>query len=139
MSNDLHIGLFRIIKKPGIMQGEMLVNGIMLGHTSEHPYWPPQGRDSDGPIFRPLKPGQYRVVISMSEWFGRYLPEIMADDYRDVRIHGSELVTLRDGDILLGKTLTPDGVRDTATVNKVLSNMIGETINTGGKCWIEIK
>lgn len=74
----------------------------------------------------------------MSEWFGRYLPEIMADDYRDVRIHGSELVTLRDGDILLGKTLTPDGVRDTATVNKVLVSMIGEAINTNHKCWIEI-
>lgn len=134
--NDLHLKLFRHNPKPYFTPGELSINGLRLGYTREPAGW----RQLTALPLCLIPPGEYRVVVSFSEFFQRHVPEIVAvSGFDDVRIHGCDLLEPRTGDILLGKDMTPEGVRDSATVNKILVSMIGETINTHHKCWIDVR
>lgn len=132
---DLRLTLNRIKVRPYFTHGEMLVNGLRLGYTRE----PAGFRRLDSPPLDIVPAGEYRVVVSFSELFQRHVPEVVGvPGFDDVRIHGCDLIEPRSGHVLLGKEMTPDGVRETAAVNKILVSMIGEAINTNHKCWIEI-
>lgn len=134
--NDLRLKLSRHNPKPYFTHGELFINGLRLGYTREPAGW----RQLTALPLCLIPPGAYRVVVSFSEFFQRHVPEIVAvAGFDDVRIHGCDLLEPRTGDILLGKDMTPEGVRDSATINKILVSMIGETINTNHKCWIDIK
>lgn len=133
MTRDLHIILRRRIIKRHITQGDMTVNGIRLGNTCESAGW---DKDKGGRI---IPEGEYQVVISRSKFYERSMPEVVGvEGFDDVRIHGCELMPPRDGDILLGQTLTPDGVRCPDVVNKMLVSMIGETIQNDGRVYLEV-
>lgn len=134
--NDLHLILARLKAHAYLTHGELSVNGLRLGYTREPAGWRKIHMDPLGII----PPGLYRVVVSFSETYQRHVPEIVGvPGFADVRIHGCEMLEPQTGHILLGKDLTPDGVRDTDTVNKVLISMLGETINTRHKCWINVR
>ena len=134
--SDLRLALNRIKVRPYWTLGERLVNGLRLGYTRE-----PSGfRMIDTPPLDIVPPGQYRIVVSFSELFQRHVPELVGvPGFDDVRIHGCDLIEPRTGHILLGKDLTPDGVRDSDVVNKIIISIIGEAIATNRKCWLDIK
>lgn len=132
-----------IVRKSGgekYTKGEMFANGVHLGYTCEDEdrFLESGGVKVKGETAIPR--GRYRVIISYSNRFARYMPEVLeVPQFTGVRIHGGNTVKDTEGCPLLGAQLTPDGVRDRAAVNTHLMHMIGDALQGGGKCWLEIR
>lgn len=120
-------------------KGEMLANGVHLGYVCEDAdrFLEKGGIKVPGETAIPR--GKYRVIISFSQRFQRNMPEVLGvPDFSGIRIHGGNTAMDTHGCPLLGLSLTPDGVRDCASVNSFLMKEIGDTLFNGGECWLEV-
>lgn len=132
--------LIRDIFEPTYTGGRMYVDGDLLGYTCEDT----DRRLEDGgeKVYgeTAIPRGKYRVVLSWSRRFGRYLPEVLSvPGFEGIRIHGGNRCTDTLGCPLLGSRRTDDGVADCRLVNDHLGELLHECELRKEEAWLEIK
>lgn len=84
--------------------------------------------------------GSYRLTTSMSQHFGKELPEVEGvPQFKGVRCHGGNKAEDSEGCVMLGKVRTKIGIADCPDTVRRMIAMINSTEADGGKCWLEIK
>lgn len=137
--NDLELLLTRTVVGGKVTKGVMTANGVHLGYTCEDEDRLLESGGVKVPGETAIPRGKYRVILSYSNRFQRTMPEVLeVPGFEGIRIHGGNTVADTHGCPLLGAELTPDGVRNCSAVNTHLVRMIGETLQSGGKCWLEV-
>lgn len=122
----MNLRLNRELIADGYTLGTMYLDGDFLGYTCEDTdrHLEIGGEKVYGQTAIPR--GQYPVVVSWSQRFGKYLPEVVGvRQFVGVRIHGGNTAADTLGCILLGSKRTVDGVRECAAINKHLMEMLG--------------
>lgn len=139
MSGDLNLMIRRFGFQAKLTKGEMLANGVHLGYTCEDVDRRLESGGTKVPKETAIPRGRYRVILSFSNRFQKIMPEVLGvPQFTGIRIHGLNNPSQTEGCPGLGAELTPDGVRDCATINSVLIKMIGECIAQGHECWLEV-
>lgn len=84
--------------------------------------------------------GIYRLTTSMSQRFGKELPEVQnVPQFTGVRCHGGNRAENSEGCVLLGKVRTKVGIADCPDTVRRMISMINIAEAEGEKCWLEIK
>lgn len=85
-----------------------------------------------------LIPGRYKVSVTWSHRFNKYLPEIMdTPGGEGVRINGVDY-SGTNGCLLVGRARTADGVAKCADTLGSLIAMIDSALETGEQVWMEV-
>lgn len=126
---------------PGYTLGRLLVNGVLLGYTCE---------DTDRGLEKvpeakikgqtAIPRGTYRVVVSMSNRFGRLMPEVLnVPGFTGIRIHGGNTSADTEGCPLLGEERTHNGIKNCAHINQQLMAMLAAADDADEEVWLEIQ
>lgn len=84
--------------------------------------------------------GYYRLTVSMSQRFGKLMPEIMSvPQFSGVRIHGGNTHVDTEGCPLLGAKKTTNGVKECAAVNARLIKLIQGVEAQRDECWLIVR
>ena len=83
--------------------------------------------------------GRHKVTVSMSQRFGRPMPEIHdVPGFSGVRIHGGNVEADTAGCPLLGTTRTADGIANCKGVNDRLMNRLHAAEARNEDVWLEV-
>ena len=119
--------------------GQLWVDGMYFGETLEDKdrYLEAGEVKVDGDTAIPR--GRYPVTLSMSQRFGRVMPEIQdVPGFTGVRIHGGNTEKDTAGCPLLGSVRTKDGVANCAGINERLIERIQAALDRGEDIRLEV-
>lgn len=132
--------LIRDVFQPGFTLGRLLKDGEHFGYTCEDC---DRGLENGGvkvPGKTAIPLGLYGLAATMSTRFAKLMPLVKdVPGFTGVRIHGGNTANDTEGCPLLGAIRTAEGVAGCLTINSVLLRLIIDTIQSGGKCWLEVK
>ena len=120
--------------------GQMWIDNIYFGETLEDKdrFLESPGEvkvDGDTAIPR----GRYKVTLSMSQRFGRIMPEVHdVPGFSGVRIHGGNTEADTSGCILLGTVRTPNGIANCKPINDRLIDRLESAQDRGEDVFLEI-
>ena len=84
--------------------------------------------------------GYYRLTVSMSQRFGKLMPEIKdVPQFSGVRVHGGNTHADTEGCPLLGAKKTVDVVKECAAVNARLIKLIQGVEAQGNEAWVVVR
>lgn len=84
--------------------------------------------------------GTYKVIMSYSQKFKKYLPEILdVKGYAGIRIHSGNVAADSLGCLLLGKNTQKGMVTNSRAYCSTFNSMLNDAISRGEKVTIEIK
>ena len=129
----------RDIFEPDFTLGSMYVDDDFLGYTCEDcdRRLESGGTKVHGETAIPR--GKYRVVLSFSEKFRKYLPEVLGvPGFLGIRIHGGNDAADTLGCPLLGSERTDDGVKNCSGVNLHLVGLLEEAEHRKEECWLTV-
>ena len=133
--------LYRDIFEADYTLGRLSVDGRPLGYTCED-----TDRKLEDGLDQKIKGrtaiprGRYRIRLSMSNRFGRIMPEIMnVPGFTGIRVHGGNTHQDTEGCPLLGRARTAEGVSQCAQVNAELVALLAHAEDCKDYCWIEIR
>lgn len=128
---------------PRFTLGQMFIDGLKYCETLEDPV-----REIPGvPVAQWKVPGDtaiprgtYRVVIDMSQRFGRLMLHVTSvPGFDGIRIHGANSVADLLGCIGIGEQRTDNGIRLCKTVLKSLEAMVMLALRDNEPVYIEVK
>lgn len=83
--------------------------------------------------------GRYRVMITFSNRFQKYLPELQdVPGFTGIRIHSGNTAQDSSGCVITGMSRSDDMVHDSRTALKVLQAQIENAIREGDKVWLSL-
>ena len=130
--------LLTVVREPsknGCTLGEMLLDGAHECYTLEDVV---RDEKIDGETAIPA--GKYRVVLTMSQRFGKVLPELLnVPNYQGVRIHSGNVAADTRGCILVGEEKGADRVLRSREAMIELMAALSGVIENGESVWIEVK
>ena len=120
--------------------GVWLVDGVYLGDTLEDT----DLRLEDGGIKidkrTAIPRGRYRMRLSMSNRFGKIMPEIYpVPGFTGVRAHGGNTEANTDGCPLLGAVREATRISNCAGVNQRLIHMMEAAEDRGEEIWLDVR
>jgi hypothetical protein len=84
--------------------------------------------------------GKYQLTTSFSHRFQKELPDVRdVPQFEGVRLHGGNKAEDSEGCILIGQVRTSTGIAKCADTVQRMIDMINQTEDAGGKCWLEVK
>jgi len=120
--------------------GQMWIDGVYFGETLEDTdrYSEAGGEKINGDTAIPR--GVYKVTLSMSQRFGRVMPEVHdVPGFSGIRIHGGNVEADTLGCPLLGSVRTATGVANCRGINERLIDRIGEALADKEGVTLEVK
>lgn len=83
--------------------------------------------------------GRYKVLITMSQRFGKKLPYLMdVPGFTGIRIHSGSYAEHTEGCILPGLTRLPTGVGRSRDAMAIIQPMIQKVLDAGEEVWLTI-
>lgn len=120
--------------------GTLFANKMFLGYTCEDKDRHLEVGGTKVPGETAIPRGYYRLTVSMSQRFGKLMPEIKdVLGFSGVRIHGGNSAVDSLGCPLLGAIKTTNGVKDCREVNKRLIALIQGVEAQGDECWLVVR
>ena len=147
MMKDLNIYIDRKWHRSNYIIGNLYLNGIFFSNTLEDK---DRGLKQDMAldIIKELKvygqtaipSGRYKVVVTYSNRFKRPLPLLLnVPGFDGIRIHAGNTPEDTHGCILVGKNDRVGQVRQSRVFMARLQQVIENTINNGGKVFLDIE
>lgn len=136
----MDLRLYRDVLAPLYTLGVLSVDGDFLGYTCEDTDRQLEngGEKIHGATAIPR--GRYRVVLSWSPRFKKYMPEVLGvPQFTGVRIHGGNRSADTLGCPLLGSERTADGVRNCKDVNLHLIAILEEAEHRKEEAWLTVE
>ena len=139
--SEIKLILQRDVMTHDFTLGRLIVNGATYGYTcedtdrllEENPGAKIKGKTA-------IPRGLYRMMTSMSQRFGRLMPEVKGvPGYSGVRIHSGNTAADTEGCPLLGSTRTATGVIHCAEINQSLIDMLVAGEARADTFWLEVK
>lgn len=120
--------------------GTLFANKMFLGYTCEDKDRHLEIGGEKIPGETAIPRGYYRLTTSMSQRFGKLMPEIKdVPGFSGVRIHAGNSAVQSHGCPLLGAIKTTNGVKDCREVNKRLIALIQGVEAQGDECWLVVR
>ena len=120
--------------------GTFCFAGKFLGYTCEDRDRHVEAGGTKIPGQTAIPRGYYRLTVSMSQRFGKLMPEIKdVPQFEGVRIHGGNTEEDTEGCPLLGAIKTATGVRDCRDANAKLIKRIQAVEAAGDECWLTVR
>lgn len=120
--------------------GTFCFNGRHVGYTCEDKDRHLELGGQKVPKQTAIPRGYYRLTVSLSQRFGRLMPEILdVPGFSGIRIHGGNNHLDTEGCPLLGAKKTTTGVRECAEVNAKLLRLIQGAEGEGDEVWIVVR
>lgn len=136
----MNLLLHRQVLDPAFTLGSLFSDDEFLGYTCEDT---DRGLENGGKKIygaTAIPRGRYRVVLSWSERFQRYLPEVLGvPGFVGIRIHGGNRATDTLGCPLLGSERTADGVRNCKDVNLHLIALLEDAEHRKEEVWLTVE
>ena len=83
--------------------------------------------------------GRYRLKVTFSPHFNKMMTLVEGvPGYAGVRIHGGNKAEDSEGCILVGTTLTTDGIRDCAAAVHEIEQAVRDAAELGIESWLEV-
>ncbi len=87
-----------------------------------------------------IPPGRYQILLTFSNRFKKVLPLLLkVPQFEGVRMHSGNTEKDTEGCILVGKHLTPFGVRDSRITMNLLMEELERMRSCGEPMWITIE
>lgn len=143
----MEIKLIRKYYKAQYTLGHLYVNNRFFSDTLEPPSKHLTERCSTATIqkaknegFRAIPTGRYRILITRSRRFGRWLPLLLnVKGFEGIRIHAGNKPEDTRGCILLGFNRRKGYVLDSTRCMLTLVKMMTEAIAKGEKVFVEVR
>ena len=143
----MEIKLIRKYYKTRYTLGRLYVNNSFFSDTLEPPSKHLTERCSTATIqkakgegFRAIPTGRYRILITRSRRFGRWLPLLLnVKGFEGIRIHAGNKPEDTRGCILLGFNRRKGYVLDSTRCVLTLVKMMTEAIAKGEKVFVEVR
>jgi hypothetical protein len=119
--------------------GKLYIDGLYFGETLEDKdrFLEAGEVKVDGDTAIPR--GRYKVTLSLSQRFGRIMPEVHdVPGFSGVRIHGGNVEADTHGCPLLGAVRTAEGIANCKGVNDRLMERLEAALDRGEDCFLEI-
>lgn len=131
--SDTHLVLKRRWFTEKSTGGELYFDGEFQCFTLED-----RVREVKVPRETAIPEGKYQVVLSFSNRFQKFLPEILSvPNYVGIRMHPGNTAADTEGCVLVGDTRGPDLVGNSKAAFAVLMSKL-DRATRHGKMWIEI-
>ena len=120
--------------------GTFCFAGKFLGYTCEDRDRHLEAGGAKIPGRTAIPRGYYRLTVSMSQRFGKLMPEIKdVPQFSGVRVHGGNTHVDTEGCPLLGAKKTVDGVKECRAVNERLVKLIQGVEAQRDECWLVVR
>jgi hypothetical protein len=127
----MNLTLKRQPRSDGCTLGELFINGTFFCYSLEP--------DDQGP--HPAIPlGRYRVIITLSQRFGRRLPLVVDVPGRmGIRFHPGNTADDTDGCILLGNSKTENAVGQSRKALGAFQSLLSYELERGQTVWLTVE
>ncbi len=129
-----------LVRRPsvaGFTLGTLSIDGTHECYTGEDEVRP-AGVKVPGKTAIPA--GRYRVIINLSQRFGRLMPLLLnVPQFEGIRIHTGNTQADTEGCILVGRGFQPGRVTDSRLAYDALFPKLQAALTGGNDVWIEIR
>lgn len=129
----MNIIVTRDVKTPTMTLGKLVAGNLVL-FTVEDAI-----REVKIPGVTAIPAGKYKVIISFSQRFQKFLPLLLdVPGFQGIRIHAGNVPEDSSGCILVGTARTKEGVSNSRYAMSLLMDNIKTAMKAGKNVWIEI-